>query len=61
MEKARDLAVDAIIFDLDGTLLNSQKEITPEYIISVVAEHYHVTTADLCGNKRSSVWNSWPN
>lgn len=33
---------------------DQQKEITPEYIISVVAEHYHVTTADLCGNKRSS-------
>ena len=25
-----------------------------DYIISVVAEHYHVTVADLCGNKRSS-------
>ncbi len=33
---------------------DQQKVITPEYIISVVAEHYHVTTADLCGNKRSS-------
>ena len=33
---------------------DQQKEITPEYIIFVVAEHYHVTTADLCGNKRSS-------
>ena len=31
-----------------------QKIITPEYIISIVAEHYHVTVADLCGNKRSS-------
>ena len=33
---------------------DQQKIITPEYIISVVAEHYHVTVADLCGNKRSS-------
>ena len=33
---------------------NEQKVITPDYIISVVAEHYHVTVADLCGNKRSS-------
>ena len=33
---------------------DQQKVITPEYIISVVAEHYHVTTADLCGNKRNS-------
>ena len=33
---------------------NEQKIITPEYIISIVAEHYHVTVADLCGNKRSS-------
>ena len=33
---------------------DEQKVITPDYIISVVAEHYHVTVADLCGNKRSS-------
>ena len=33
---------------------DQQKVITPDYIISVVAEHYHVTVADLCGNKRSS-------
>ena len=33
---------------------NEQKVITPDYIISVVAEHYHVTVAELCGNKRSS-------
>ena len=32
----------------------NKKIITPDYIISVVAEHYHVTVADLCGNKRSS-------
>ena len=28
--------------------------ITPEYIISTVADFYNVSTADLCGNKRSS-------
>ena len=33
---------------------NEQKVITPDYIISVVAEHYHVTVAELCGNKSSS-------
>ena len=33
---------------------NEQKVITPDYIISVVAEHYHVTVTELCGNKRSS-------
>ena len=33
---------------------DQQKVITPEYIISVVAEHFHLTVADLCGNKRSS-------
>ena len=33
---------------------DQHKIITPEYIISVVAEHYHVSVADLCGNKRSS-------
>ena len=33
---------------------DEKRVITPEYIISIVAEHYNVTTADLCGNKRSS-------
>nr|WP_294677635.1 chromosomal replication initiator protein DnaA [uncultured Blautia sp.] len=33
---------------------NEKKIITPEYIISVVSEHYGVTSADLCGNKRNA-------
>ena len=33
---------------------NETKQITADYIISMVAEHYNVSTADLCGNKRSS-------
>ena len=33
---------------------DEKRVITPEYIISIVAEHYNVTIADLCGNKRSS-------
>ena len=33
---------------------NEKKVITPEYIISVVSEHYGVTSADLCGNKRNA-------
>ena len=33
---------------------DEKRVITPEYIISIVAEHYNVTTADLCGNMRSS-------
>ena len=33
---------------------DEKKAITPEYIISVVAEHYGVTPADLSGNKRNS-------
>ena len=33
---------------------DEKKVITPEYIISVVAEHYGVTPADLSGNKRNS-------
>ena len=33
---------------------NENKQITAEYIISMVAEHFNVSTADLCGNKRSS-------
>ena len=33
---------------------DEKRVITPEYIISIVAEHYNVTTSDLCGNKRSS-------
>ena len=33
---------------------NETKQITAEYIISMVAEHYNVSTVDLCGNKRSS-------
>lgn len=33
---------------------DEKKVITPEYIISVVAEHFNVSSADLCGNKRNS-------
>ena len=33
---------------------DEKKVITPEYIISVVAEHYGVTPADLSGNTRNS-------
>lgn len=33
---------------------NENKQITADYIISMVAEHFNVSTADLCGNKRSS-------
>ena len=33
---------------------NEKKIITPEHIISVVSEHYGVTSADLCGNKRNA-------
>ena len=33
---------------------DEKKVITPEYIISVVSEHYGVTPADLSGNKRNS-------
>ena len=36
------------------TLELAEQALTPDYIISVVAEHYHVTVAELCGNKRSS-------
>lgn len=33
---------------------DEKKVITPEYIISVVSEHYNVTPNDLSGNKRNS-------
>ena len=33
---------------------DEKKVITPEYIISVVSDHYGVTPADLSGNKRNS-------
>lgn len=33
---------------------NEKKVITPEYIISTVAEHFGVNSNDLCGNKRNS-------
>ena len=33
---------------------DKKKVITPEYIISVVAEHFNVSAADLSGNKRNS-------
>ena len=33
---------------------DEKKVITPEYIISMVAEHFSVTAADICGNKRNS-------
>lgn len=33
---------------------NQKKVITPEYVISIVAEHFDVTVNDLVGNKRNS-------
>ena len=33
---------------------DEKKVITPEYIISVVSEHFNVSAADLSGNKRNS-------
>ncbi|MCF0133846.1 MAG: chromosomal replication initiator protein DnaA [Blautia sp.] len=33
---------------------DEKKVITPDYIISMVAEHYGVKSADLCGTKRNS-------
>ena len=33
---------------------DEKKVITPDYIISMVAEHFDVTVNDLCGNKRNS-------
>lgn len=33
---------------------NEKREITPELILSVVAEHYNVTVSDLIGNKRNN-------
>ena len=33
---------------------NEKKVVTPEYIISTVAEHFGVNSSDLCGNKRNS-------
>ena len=33
---------------------DEKKVITPDYIISMVAEHFDVTVDDLCGNKRNS-------
>ena len=33
---------------------DEKKVIPPEYIISMVAEHFSVTAADICGNKRNS-------
>jgi chromosomal replication initiator protein len=33
---------------------DEKKVITPEYIISMVAEHFNLTTSDLTGNKRNS-------
>ena len=33
---------------------NEKKVITPEYIISMVAEHFDVSVEDLYGNKRNS-------
>ena len=33
---------------------DEKKIITPDYIISMVAEHFDVTVDDLCGNKRNS-------
>lgn len=31
-----------------------KKKVTPEYIISVVADHFGITEADICGTKRNS-------
>lgn len=33
---------------------NQKKTVTPEYIISVVSEHFNVTPEDLAGNKRTT-------
>jgi len=33
---------------------DEKKEITPSFIISIVAEHFHVTSDDIKGNKRNS-------
>ena len=34
---------------------DEKKVITPDYIISMVAEHFDVTVDDLCGNKRNGM------
>ena len=34
---------------------DEKKVITPDYIISMVAEHFDVTVDDLCGNKRNAM------
>jgi chromosomal replication initiator protein len=33
---------------------DEKKVVTPEYIISVVAEHYNISVSDILGNKRNS-------
>ena len=33
---------------------NENKVIDPDYIISVVAEHFNISVVDICGNKRSA-------
>lgn len=33
---------------------DEKKVITPEYVISIVAEHFGVSSSDICGNKRNS-------
>lgn len=39
---------------LKDIISDEKKVITPDYIISMVAEHFDVTVDDLCGNKRNS-------
>ncbi len=38
----------------DILLPNEKREVTPELIIEIVAEHYGVTVADISGNKRNN-------
>lgn len=33
---------------------DQKREITPQLIIDIVAEHFHITSADICSNKRNS-------
>lgn len=50
-EVTLDLAQEAL---KDIISPDEKKAVTPEYIISTVAEHFNLTTADLAGNKRNS-------
>jgi len=33
---------------------NQKREVTPQLIIDIVAEHFHISPADICSNKRNS-------